>query len=134
MPAEASRELARRYLHVFGPATAKGFARWAGIGARKAVAVFVDLGTALTPVQTPTGDAWILGTDELTVREPPGPAAPARLLPSGDAYTLGSTSEDRALLLPDANQRRELWTPRVWPAPSSWQETSSARGGAPREK
>jgi hypothetical protein len=25
------------------------------------------------------------------------------------------TSEDRALLVPDANRRRELWTPRVWP-------------------
>src|SRR6266550_3806030 len=27
-PAEACRELARRYIHVFGPATAVGFARW----------------------------------------------------------------------------------------------------------
>ena len=113
--AEASLELARRYLHVFGPATPAGFARWASIGIRKAVGVFDDLGTALIPVQTPAGDAWILGRDELTMREPPGPAAPARLLPSGDAYTLGITSEDRALLVPDAGRRRELWTPRVWP-------------------
>jgi hypothetical protein len=43
------------------------------------------------------------------------PAAAARLLPSGDAYTLRATSEERALLVPDAVQRRELWTPRVWP-------------------
>ena len=114
-PAEASLELARRYLHVFGPATPEGFAKWAGIGTRKAASVFDDLGTALIPVQTPAGDAWILGQDELAIREPPGPAAAARLLPSGDAYTLGITSEDRALLLPDANRRRELWTPRVWP-------------------
>ena len=114
-PVEASLELARRYLHVFGPTTPAGFARWAGIGTRKAVAVFDDLGTALIPVQTPAGDAWILSRDEPTMREPPGPAAAARLLPSGDAYTLGMTSEDRALLLPDANRRRELWTPRVWP-------------------
>ena len=27
---EATRELARRYLHVFGPATPQGFAKWAG--------------------------------------------------------------------------------------------------------
>lgn len=114
-PAEASLELARRYLHVFGPTTPEGFAKWAGIGTRKAVAVFDDLGTTLIPVQTPAGDAWILGRDEVTMREPPGPAAPARLLPSGDAYTLGIRSEDRALLLSDAKRRRELWTPRVWP-------------------
>ena len=25
------------------------------------------------------------------------------------------TSDDRALLVPDARQRAELWTPRVWP-------------------
>ena len=53
--------------------------------------------------------------DELTVRETPGPPAPARLLPSGDAYTLGITIDDRALLVPDANRQSELWTPRVWP-------------------
>jgi hypothetical protein len=114
-PTEATLELARRYLHVFGPGTPEGFAKWAGVGARKAAEVFDDLGSALIPVRTPSGDAWILGRDEPTVREPPAPAAPARLLPSGDAYTLGVTSEDRALLVPDANRRRELWTPRVWP-------------------
>ena len=32
-PRDARLELARRYLHVFGPATAAGFAQWAGIGA-----------------------------------------------------------------------------------------------------
>ena len=30
-PADACRELARRHLHVFGPTTAAGFARWAGV-------------------------------------------------------------------------------------------------------
>ena len=113
--AEASLELARRYLHIFGPTTPKGFAKWASIGTRKAAAVFDDLGPSLIPVHTPAGDAWILGRDEPTMREPPGPAAAARLLPSGDAYTLGITDEDRSLLLPDADRRRELWTPRVWP-------------------
>ncbi len=49
------------------------------------------------------------------MREPPGPAAAARLLPSGDAYTLHGTSEERAILVPDTKQRGELWTPRVWP-------------------
>jgi Winged helix DNA-binding domain len=114
-PVEATLELARRYLHVFGPGTPEGFAKWAGIGARKVVGVFDDLGSTLIPVRTPSGDAWVLGEDEPTVRERPAPAAPCRLLPSGDAYTLGITSEDRALLVPDASQRRELWTPRVWP-------------------
>jgi hypothetical protein len=114
-PMEATFELTRRYLQVFGPATPEGFAKWAGVGARKAVEVFDDLGTELIPVRTPSGDAWILCRDETIVREPPGLAAPARLLPSGDAYTLGITSEDRALLVADDSRRRQLWTPRVWP-------------------
>jgi len=33
-PADACRELARRYLHVYGPTTADRFARWAGISRR----------------------------------------------------------------------------------------------------
>jgi Winged helix DNA-binding domain len=114
-PVEATLELARRYLHVFGPGTPEGFAKWAGIVARKAVGVFDDLRNTLIPVRTPSGDAWILERDEVTVRERPAPAAPCRFLPSGDAYTLGVTSDDRALLVPDATQRGELWTPRVWP-------------------
>ena len=42
------------------------------------------------------------------------PAAPARLLPSGDAYFLLDGAE-RKLLLPRADQRQRLWTSRVWP-------------------
>ena len=37
-----------------------------------------------------------------------------RLLPSGDAYLL-LQGTDRDLLVPDADRRRALWTPRVWP-------------------
>jgi hypothetical protein len=114
-PAEATRELARRYLHIVGPAKPEAFAKWSGIGARKAVEVFGDLDTELIRVQTPAGEAWLLGSDEPTIREAPAPAAAARLLPSGDAYTLLGTSEGRALLVPDAGNRGELWTPRVWP-------------------
>ena len=114
-PMEATLELARRYLHVFGPATQAGFGKWAGVGVRKAAEVFEHLSSAVIPLRTPSGDAWILGADEATLREPPARTAAARLLPSGDAYTLGITNEDRALLVPDAARRGELWTPRVWP-------------------
>ena len=114
-PAQATLELARRFLHVLGPATPVGFARWAGIAARKAADTFDALAAELVPARTPSGDAWILGHDEAALRGPPGATAAARLLPSGDAYTLGVTKEDRALLVPDAGRRGELWTPRVWP-------------------
>jgi hypothetical protein len=112
---EAMLELARRYLHIFGPTGPAAFGKWAGIGVQSAARAFDDLRGELVPVVTPSGDAWMLARDESTFREPPAPAAAARLLPSGDAYTLRGTSEDRALLVPDARRRGELWTPRVWP-------------------
>jgi len=113
-PREARLELGRRYLHVYGPTTAQAFARWAGIGPRYAVAAFDALRPSLTPVRTPIGDAWILSRDEQTLRAAAGTAAPARLLPSGDAFFL-LHGADRELFVPDARRRAALWTPRVWP-------------------
>jgi hypothetical protein len=113
-PLEARLELARRYLHSYGPTTPESFGQWAGIGAGAAVAAFSALGESLTPVRTPVGEAWILSEDELLFRAKPGPTAPARLLPSGDSFFL-LQGADRELLVPDAGRQRELWTPRVWP-------------------
>ena len=113
-PRDARLELARRYLHVFGPATSATFAQWAGIRPAAGRATFDALVGSLTQVRTPIGDAWILTSDEPTFRAPGGPAASARLLPSGDAYFL-LQGADRELLVPGSDRRRELWTPRVWP-------------------
>jgi hypothetical protein len=113
-PHEARRELARRYLHVFGPATPASFATWAGIGPAEASSAFDALKRSLTKARTPIGEAWILTRDEPAFRASARPAAAARLLPSGDAYYL-LQGADRELLVPDAKHRGELWTSRVWP-------------------
>jgi hypothetical protein len=113
-PADACRELARRYLHIFGPTTADGFARWAGISRRSAAVAFVSLEGSLLPVRSPLGDEWLLADDEPTMRAPATAAAPARLLPSGDTYFLLDGAE-RELLVPRADRRQRLWTSRVWP-------------------
>jgi Winged helix DNA-binding domain len=113
-PVDARRELARRHLHVFGPATPDSFATWAGVGPAEAQAAFAGLARSLAAVRTPIGDAWILARDEPAFRAPPRPAAAARLLPSGDAYYL-LQGADRELLVPDARRRSALWTSRVWP-------------------
>jgi len=113
-PRVARRELARRFLHVFGPTTPAAFATWAGIGPGNGVATFEALKRSLTAVRTPIGDAWILARDEPALRAPAGPAAAARLLPSGDTYYL-LQGADRELLVPDERQRSALWTSRVWP-------------------
>lgn len=111
---EARRGLIRRYLHVFAPATADSFVRWAGIRSTRPADEFELVAAELTAVRTPAGDEWILAEDEPTFRERPAPPAPARLLPSGDTYWL-RWGADREVLVPDATLRGQVWTPRVWP-------------------
>jgi hypothetical protein len=113
-PADACRELARHYLHIFGPTTADGFARWAGISRGVAASAFASLEASLLPVRSPLGDEWLLTDDEPAMRAAETAPAPTRLLPSGDAYFLLQAAE-RELLVPRADQRERLWTSRVWP-------------------
>jgi hypothetical protein len=113
-PLEARLELARRYVHLFGPTTPASFAQWAGIGPARARAAFDALSGSLTPARTPVGEGWILTRDEPTFRGPERPTTAVRLLPSGDAFFL-LQGADRELLVPEADRRRALWPSRVWP-------------------
>jgi Winged helix DNA-binding domain len=113
-PFEARLEMVRRYLRVFGPGTADGFAKWAGMKSPLAQKAFDALEPTLIPARSPIGDAWILAEDEGSFQAKAVPAAPARLLPSGDTYFL-SWGAERELLVPDAKERSRLWTSRVWP-------------------
>ena len=71
---DARLELARRYLHIYGPTTSGAFRKWAGISLQCAASAFETLGDSLTPVRTPIGDAWILTADEAAFRAAPGPS------------------------------------------------------------
>lgn len=120
-PHDARLELARRHLHVYGPATAEEFGRWSSLGGAAGRAVHDALAAELVPVRIvdPAGgplDTVILAADEAGFRDPGPPLEPAevRLLPSGDALTLLHGGW-RELLVPDPSHRALLWTPRVWP-------------------
>jgi hypothetical protein len=113
-PRKARMELARRYLHAFGPTDADVFAGWAGVSARAARAAFEALAPELMQVTSPVGDRWILAADEPAFRPSSARRAPTRLLPSGDTYFL-LWGADRELLVPSAAHRELLWTSRVWP-------------------
>lgn len=115
-PTSARLELARRYLHVFGPSTPEAFRKWAGIAASAAQATFRDLANELIATRSPTiGEAQILRQDEASFRNRSSDVETGvRLLPSGDTFYL-AWDADRELLVPDATRRAELWTSRVWP-------------------
>ncbi len=102
-PADARRELARRYLHVFGPATAESFGVWAGIRTSGAVAAFDQLNSSIVSVATPIGSAWMLDSDVEALRATPQPEAAVRLLPSGDSYFL-LQGDQRRLLVPNSDR------------------------------
>jgi len=112
--ADARAELARRYLRVFGPASAEGFGNWAGINSTTATAAFDALADETVPVEMSHGEGLLLASDEQVLRSLPSEPATARLLPSGDAFYL-LWGDDRAVPVPDETKRDLLWTSRVWP-------------------
>lgn len=113
-PLAARMDLARRYLHAFGPSSVETFSRWGGIDVAAAAAAFDALRASLVAVRTPLGDASMLAEDEDAIGEPVQATDAVRLLPSGDPYFL-LWGADRDILVADAAHRAELWTSRVWP-------------------
>lgn len=113
-PHEARLELARRFLTAFGAGTSTSFGDWAGVRTKPAAAVFEALRPELTAVTTSVGDAWSLTENLAAFDVPEEEPAAARLLPSGDTYSL-LQGVDRELLVPEADRRALLWPARVWP-------------------
>ena len=89
-PDAARAELLRRFLAALGPATATGFATWAGLTPADARATWEVV--AEPPARNPAPhDAPVLGV---------------RLLPPGDLFL---QAPDRDLLVPDAARRAAVW-------------------------
>jgi hypothetical protein len=110
-PAEgdaALRALVLRYLHAYGPATPRHFARWLAISPRYAVELFGRLagdssGAGLERVELDGEQAWVAAGDTGT---PSGPHRGIRLLPYFDPYVVAG--QPRARLYPGAAAARAL--------------------------
>jgi hypothetical protein len=101
----AGRELLRRFLRCYGPATPGDFAGWTWIGAAAARQRFTELADELQEVSWDgqTGSVLREDIDELRgARTPSG----VRLLPPNDPYLL---ARDRAALIPDPAKRKVVW-------------------------
>ncbi len=98
-------ELARRFLHAYGPARPKLFADWAGLATSHATALWEHAGD-LVAVDLEGTKAFALARDRAALgkeREVEG----VRLLPNLDPL---NTGRDRDLLVPDAAVRKRIWT------------------------
>ena len=93
-PDEALVEIARRYLHAYGPATKDDFARWWG-GHTPGVGkvAWAGLADELAAVSIEGRRADILAVDLKRLGRSPD-ASPVRLLPLFDPYLMGHSNRD----------------------------------------
>ena len=104
---EAGRDLLRRFLRCYGPATPHDFADWTRTGVAAARQRFTDLAAELQEVTWDGAKGSILRTDVDELRGARPPVA-VRLLPPNDPYLLG---RDRATLVPEPARRKVVWPP-----------------------
>ena len=108
-PEDARRELARRFMHWFGPTTKLALARWTGVSAREATETWKAIEADLVEVDVAglASRRFLLAAD-VEALEGAEPVPRVRLLPYDDPFT----KLDHELLIPDG-ARRERVLPRT---------------------
>ena len=117
-PAEtevAAREVVRRYLAAYGPATREEFARWFGMTSpAQAGRLTESLGKEVSPVEVEGSHAWML-TEHVPEAKKAEPSGVVRLLPAFDHYVVAAP-RDREAVLPEVLKRR-VYRPQGWLSP-----------------
>jgi uncharacterized protein YcaQ len=115
-PAEALREVTRRFLAAYAPVTADDLALWwGGYGPARGRRMLAGLGEEAVEVDVEGEHAWILARD---VREmaSAGSRDAARLLPAFDPWVVGASRRTAALLEPRYKAR--VYRPQGWITPA----------------
>jgi len=102
--ATALREVFRRYLSTFGPATHRDFAQWFGMPPGMALTLMREVAGELEEVEVEGSRAWLLACE--TALSWPRAEGVVRLLPHFDGYLIGCHPRDR--LVPAAWAQRVL--------------------------
>jgi len=112
-PEQAVREMIRRYLRAYGPATAEDFARWCWDGGGKSEArqLFQSMKDELEEVDVEGWRAVALRAT-LEPMQRLEPAETIHLLPLFDAYTIGTPREREQLF--DGIYKRLIFRPQGW--------------------
>lgn len=88
----ALAEIVRRYLHAYGPATPRHFARWLGAPPGWATELFASMSSELEQIAVEDNTFWVVAGDTVA---PVAPPQGVRLLPYFDAYVVGSYPRER---------------------------------------
>jgi hypothetical protein len=102
---EATRELARRFLTRYGPATREDFAKWFGAPSPAPPGRWIQ---ALGDEVVETEFGWMLGAD-VDACETSEPSGVVRLLPAFDQYVVATPRDDRATAAPERIYRPGGW-------------------------
>lgn len=113
-PQQAIREVARRFLGTYGPATSDEFGRWWGITPGQAKKVFKALGDEVELVAVADWQAWVLASTlaELRAAEL---TRTVSLLPYFDPYTI-AVARHSDYLMP-AESKARVYRAQGWIAP-----------------
>jgi hypothetical protein len=102
---EATRELARRYLTRYGPATREEFAKWFGSSAPAPPGRWIK---ALGDDVVETEFGWAL-QDDVPAIEKAAPSGIVNLLPAFDQYVVAAPRDTRATSAPERIYRKGGW-------------------------
>lgn len=102
-PADPLRELARRYLAAYAPATPADFGRWSGLKKAQARRAWEAVADECATVGVPGGEALML-KEQLDALESAPSQPVVRLLPRYDNYLLGYAS--RAFMVAEAHAKQ----------------------------
>jgi hypothetical protein len=112
---EAAREVTRRYLTAYGPATREDFARWFGTTSPAQAGRLIEgLGEEIVSVEIEGSQAWMLA-EHLPEVEAAEPSEVVRLLPAFDHYVVAAP-RDREAVLPEALKSR-VYRSQGWLSP-----------------
>lgn len=103
--AGALREVLRRYLRAYGPATPRDFGHWFNTSPQRASDLFATMSHEIVEVDVDGFRAWTLTERDA---DPPTARQSVRLLPDYDCYTIGShpPGEQRTHLIPTESGNR----------------------------
>ncbi|MGH3132365.1 MAG: DNA glycosylase AlkZ-like family protein [Gaiellaceae bacterium] len=114
-PGVALREVTRRFLAAYAPATAEDLALWwGGFGPARGARMLAALGDEAVELDVEGEGAWVLARDvrEIASAEPPNAA---RLLPAFDPWVVGASRRAAALLEP--RHKTRVYRAQGWISP-----------------
>ena len=111
---EASMELIRRYLKVYGPADMRDYCAWSGLRVREAKGPWQALKDELVPVNADGRSLWLLAEDMDALVATKIEPDIVRLLPNFDSYLLAHKNKDHIV---HKDYYKQIYRSAGWIAP-----------------